>query len=293
VERQDPEQILKATVYRCVQHWLFRFLKIDSRLSRPLHIELRKRVHRVADILMELPDRILHIEIQTRRHKAMGLRMLQYWLLIQQQLPHKPIHQVVVYLTALPANDQGVLSASVFGKPVLDFVYQVINICELDENLFLESDDGYELILALLAKKKDKYQTIQKIINKLSVLAADREELATFVEDALTLARLRRLEGVFSQCIKPMPVLFKIVKEKDALYQFGKNEGLEQGLSKGLEQGLSKGLEQGIDKGRQLAAAVVRLYLKEHVSVENIAATLSLEVTTVLSILRESGLLEN
>jgi predicted transposase/invertase (TIGR01784 family) len=279
-ERQDPEQILKSTVYRCVQHWLFHFLDINTQQIKPLPVELRKRIQRVTDILLELPDKILHIEIQTRKPKNMSFRMLQYLLLIQQQYPQKVLQQVVVYLTAQPTGDNGTLILKTATKTVLDFNYQVLHMCSLDEEVFLSSNDPGELILALLAKKKDPRQTIQKILYKLLELVPEPEEFANFVEDALVLARLRSLDRLFTKLVEPMPLFFKIVKEKDALYQFGKKEGIEQGISKGLIQ------------GKDLATGVIRLYLKEKLSAADIAATLHIEEVMVDNILKESGLVE-
>jgi predicted transposase/invertase (TIGR01784 family) len=218
MQAHQPELILKETLTRYLAQWVFQLLHIHSQQAKPLPLHLNKRISRVSDLLFDIGDAVLHIEIQSGRHPNMPLRMLQYYLLIQQQY-QKPIKQVVIYLTAKPSNDNGKIEL-----PQLHFQYSVIDFAALDENIFIEADNGYFVILALLAKKKNKLQTVQKVLNKLVALYSDTEELTNFVEDAITFARMRSLDKTLTQQLKQMPTLFRISKEKDALFIEGKIE---------------------------------------------------------------------
>jgi hypothetical protein len=86
--------------------------------------------------------------------------MLQYWLLIYQQYA-KPVRQLVVYLTAKVSGDGGELVVD-----NLHYGYEVLDICNIDENVFLDANTGEQIILCLLAKEEKQASDSSKDVRK-------------------------------------------------------------------------------------------------------------------------------
>ncbi len=118
---------------------------------------------RVADLVLQLEDgSIFHLELQTQNDKNMPFRMLEYYLLLKQRYPNKPIKQMVLYVGDGKPNMPNFLETD-----KLKFSYELKDIKEIECKELLESDNLEDKILAVLCKVKDFEKYIFSLIEEL------------------------------------------------------------------------------------------------------------------------------
>ena len=84
---------------------------------------------------------LIHIEVQTKRQKNFGDRMVEYFMLLRLRF-QLPVFPVVIYLQR-GSGGLGVenYQESVLGVPVLSFFYQRIGVPDLPASDYLKSDN--------------------------------------------------------------------------------------------------------------------------------------------------------
>ncbi len=161
---------------------------------------------RVPDLVVRLDDnRIFHLEVQSRNDARMPLRMLRYWLLLREQYPGDQIVQHVLYiggpiLSMTRHIEEGAVS----------YRYDITDIRDIDEDVFLRSDSAADRALAVLSRMKNARGTIRRILA--SWAGASRRERDDLIEKLVVLSGLRRLDEIVAEEVRNMPIEIDIME---------------------------------------------------------------------------------
>ncbi|WP_407810285.1 Rpn family recombination-promoting nuclease/putative transposase, partial [Spirulina subsalsa] len=109
-------------------------------------------------ILLQSPDRVLHIEFQTNPDETMPFRMLDYWVRIRRRFPNKTIYQVVIYLR--PSNSPLVYQGNFEGETTIH-EFQVIRLWEQPKEIFF-SAPGL-LPFAVLSDSENREEVLREV----------------------------------------------------------------------------------------------------------------------------------
>ncbi len=179
---------------------------------------------------------LLHIEFQSVNETNMIYRMAEYHGFFVRKYK-KEIRHFVIYLGNKPSTMTFELPANqVFNS------FQLVNVCSLDSDKFLNSQIPEELILAVLSKypKKDTETILQLVITKLKKIVKNKSLLSKYTKQLIFISRLREAEGLTTKILNDMPVIYDI--QKDFLY----NKGIEKGIEKEKVDVILKGHQNGI-----------------------------------------------
>ena len=222
----------------------------------PTEIRITKTLR--LDLLTEIPKFIVHFEIQNFPDPQLPRRIFVYYVSIElwqerevergrrKEDEIKPIIQVVIWLgKGKPPPAQYRTSTTVHR-------YHVIDMRKVSPDVFLKSDNPYEVMLALLTvgsvvrragrrieegRSKEQAWTeeiLRKVIKRLRELAKTDEELLKYIEEIEVLGTLFDIKpGVAQAMIKG-----KIDITKTSLFQEGEKKGEKKGEIKGLRDAI-------------------------------------------------------
>ena len=143
--------------------------------------------------------------------------------------------------------------------------YHVIDMRKIPPDVFLRSDNPYEVLLALLtgrpvvrkervgrAKKREwTKDVLQKVIKRLQELTKTEKELLKYIEEIEILGTLFDLDVGVREMIKG-----EIDITKTFLFQEGRKEGEKIGFRKGERLGKKEGKKEGLKHAILLAVQV-------------------------------------
>jgi len=187
-----------------------------------------------ADFLLEVSDKIFHIEIQAQQDKTLPERMFEYSYAIREKYGKEPI-QIILFV------GKGKPPPPVFKSKYTTHSFIVLDMKEVSPDLFIRSDKPEEVILGILAGKfKEKYKIIKEVIEKITEIEKREEQVIKYIDSISFLA------GLFDIQIrlKGMPIQVDITKT--FLYKEGEKRGLQKGLKEGEQRGVVKGLKEGL-----------------------------------------------
>ena len=152
----------------------------------------------------------------------------------------------------------------------INFRYNIITMNQIDVDLFLNSDNPHEIVLAVLCKynRRQAPKIIKQILEKLRAKTQNERELHEYVTDLEILSNLRNLQRQTKKELEKMPVIYDL--RKDIRFKEGKEEGLEEGLEKG--------------ELRKARLATIRLLKRGNSSAVAIAEDLDVPLDFVLKI---------
>ena len=169
-----------------------------------------------------LNDFILHLEFQSTNDGQMPLRMAVYNY-SARYMYGKDVVSVVIYVGEEELKMKNALS---FDGSYFEF--RLIDIRNMDPELFLESENPKEVILAVLAGRDSRKREliINEIFNKLRLLLNSESALSERLEELEIISLLR---GADTQKLvikqkEIMPIVIDI--RKDLRFQQGRNEGI-------------------------------------------------------------------
>lgn len=234
-QHQDYDNVLKKTFSRVYQSIIHKLLGLDIKdmVKIPTSFSRTKEKRSDFAVKVALPNQlphIVHIEFQTDNDKNMDKRELGYYNDYYWEY-NLEIIQYVIYL----GKGTPTMPTEIKHKN-LDFRYNMIVMNQIDVELFLNSDNSHEIILAVLCKytRKEAPKVIAKILEKLKQKVLNERELHEHVTDLEILSGLRNLQPQTKKEVDKMPIIYDL--RKDIRFK----EGLEEGLEKGLEKGLKK-----------------------------------------------------
>ncbi len=199
---------------------------------------------------------ILHLEFQTRNDPDMAMRMASYDFMIH--LRHrKEVVSIVIYMGSERMTMNNTVSFN--GNY---YQCQIIDIRDIDPELFLQSESPKEIIMAVLAGKSDhdRELIVQRILIKLQeLLQTSVSELRERMKGLEILASLRssELQKLIIKEEQKMPIIYDI--RKDIRFQQGKDEGRNEGVAETAINMLKEGFDINlIHKATLLPVATIR-----------------------------------
>jgi predicted transposase YdaD len=226
-----------------------------------LNVELPEVRQLRVDLLFKTKGRrskIIGVELQSANDRWLPLRMAEYSLGVYRVYNQFP-EQYVLYV----GNERMRLRAELAGP---DHVcrYKVFDIRSVDAESLLDSEFEADSIIAILARYRQKRETIRRILERIAKLEGEKRGLA--LSKLMILAGLRKLGQSVREEVKQMPIMHDIMDHDllGPILRQGIEQGLEQGIEQGLEQGLERGIEQGLEQGRrrEILAVLSRLITK-------------------------------
>jgi predicted transposase/invertase (TIGR01784 family) len=257
-----------------------KLLGIPAGQYKPLPADLQYTSEREADQVWQISPQlgeafILHCEFQTSNDRQMLSRMLIYHAFLHYQ--HKrPIRQFVVYVGKDKPNMEHRLVS-----PAIFYHYDLVDLRSFPYQTFLESSQGQEVLLAILADYGGEPAELiaERILVKLEQVTQSKLQLEQRVLQLVRLAVLRNVNTTVFNVAQNMALNIDI--KDDTLYQLGEEKGLQEGLQKGLQEGLQKGLQQGQEEGKEKAALNM---LKDGFPPETVARLAELPLERVMQL---------
>ena len=207
---------------------------------------------------------IVHVEFQGRQDEKMHIRQLGYYHDFLNEFGLEVL-QYVIFM----GSGQHKMIDHIQHKN-LDFSYKIISLNEIDAQIFLNSDNPHELILAILChyEKNEAPNIIHQILQKLQVKAQNERELFEYTTDLEILSGLRKLQSQTKNQIDKMPITYDLTKDLRFI------EGEQKGKIEGKIEGELK-------KAR---IATINLLKERLLSVDTIARVLDVPLAFVKKI---------
>ena len=227
-QHQDFDNVLKKTFTRVYQSIIHRVLGLDTKNTVKIPTSFSRTKEKRSDFAIKVSPpneepHIVHIEFQSESDKNMDKRELGYYNEFYWEY-NLEIVQYVIYLGpgkhTMPTEVK---------HPNLNFRYTVISMNEIDVDLFLDSDNPHEIILAVLCKyeREEAPGIIKQILEKLREKTPNERELHEYVTDLEILSELRNLHAETKIQLEKMPIIYDL--RKDSRFKEGKVEGKVEG----------------------------------------------------------------
>lgn len=271
----DHDQIHKELLKRLLPHFLRAFAPelaagidfstlmfldysfVDADEGTQRHVDLLARFELLdpPTELADVPQYVLvHIENQAYPQLIFPRRMLGYFMKIWLSNPNAIIYPIAVYThdAARPEADSFEIHA--FGKEILRFNFQAIQLRRLDWRAFADSRNPVEIaFLANMgrdsADRVERKSTAYHLANELCKAKHPSNEIhlvLSYLDTYLDLDPVESLqfeEEIRTLAVESEPIMeFLTTREKVA-----RKEGIEKGREEGLKQGLETGMRELLD----------------------------------------------
>jgi predicted transposase YdaD len=240
---QDYDKIFREVLKDIFPAVAQKLLGIPAGAYKPLPVDLQYTSEREADQVWQVTPTegepfLVHCEFQTGNDKQMLSRMLIYHAFLHYQ--HKrPIRQFVVYVGRDQPNMEHRLDS-----PAISYHYGLVDLRSFPYQTFLESSQGQEVLLAILADYGGEAPELiaERILVRLGQVTESKLQLEQRVLQLVRLAVLRNVNTTVFNVAQNMALNIDI--KDDTLYQLGQEEGLQKGLQLGQEKGQEEGKEK-------------------------------------------------
>ncbi|MEM6272144.1 MAG: hypothetical protein AAF998_22090, partial [Bacteroidota bacterium] len=238
------DSILRENFSKILLPFIQRRFNFEILTEEDLPENLQKTVNRQMDFVKRITTKqqeefILHVEFQTQNDPKIIFRMNLYHALLLEKY-QLPIRSVVLYIGAKQAQ----MRSELHPEEIMTG-FKLVDLPSIDHQEFLNSDIPEEIILAILADHQgdDPVKVMQSIQHRLIAVENDPTEQQKFLQQLRVLSRIRKLEYVFSENAKDMPLTFDI--KEDHFYQKGVAEGKTEGRAEGRVEGKAEGKIEG------------------------------------------------
>jgi predicted transposase/invertase (TIGR01784 family) len=279
-QHQDYDNVLKKSFTRIYQSIIHKLLGLDMRKTIKLPTSFSRTKEKRSDFAIKVSQpgkksHITHVEFQSGNDKDMDKRELGYYNDYYWQY-NLEIIQYVIFL----GPGKPTMKAEI-NHQNLSFRYNIIVMNQIDVDLFLNSDNPHEIILAVLCKytRKEAPKIIKQILEKLSAKAQNERDLHEYVTDLEILSGLRKLQSETKKQVQKMPVIYDLTK--DIRFKEGVEVGEERGEARGEARGQALG---ALNKARNTA---IRMLKQEEFSIVKIAELLDVPLDFVVQIQKE------
>ena len=181
----------------------------DADTTLPRTIERRLDFLKMGIDPNTLEKTLYQLEFQSKVHFLMDRRTLLHYGLLYDKFG-LPINQYVIYLgTGNWTAPTTVTHAN------LTFKYNIICINTIDYQVFAQSDEPEEIILAILAdfKKEDKSKVVKSILTCLKDKVKNKRKLQKLIFQLEILSNLRSLQLEITKQISTMSIDYDITKD--------------------------------------------------------------------------------
>ena len=271
-QHQDFDNVLKKTFTRVYTTLIQKLLGIDLEKTIEIPKTFSKTKEKRANFAVKVIPKnekphIVHVEFQGRSVRNMHIRELGYYHDFLSEFDMEVV-QYVIYM----GSGEHKMIDSIQHKN-LHFSYKIIVLKDIDVQIFLESNNPHELILAILCKyeKKDAPEIIHQILEKLLRITENERELYEYTTDLEILSNLRNLQTVTKKQIDKMPITYDL--KKDLRYKEGKVEGKIEGK-----------IEGEMNKAR---IAIINMLKLNTLSIKQIASVLEVPLSFVKKVQAE------
>ena len=213
-QHQDFDNVVKKKFSRVYQSIIHKLLGLDIKNTLKIPTSFSRTKEKRSDFAFKVssPNKapeIVHIEFQSDNDKNMDKRELGYYLDFYWEY-NMEIVQYVIYLgKGTPTMPMEIK------HPKLNFSYTVIAMNEIDVDLFLNSDNPHEIVLAVLCKytRRQAPKIIKQILQKLREKTKNERELHEHVTDLEILSNLRNLQRQTKKELEKMPIIYDLRKD--------------------------------------------------------------------------------
>jgi hypothetical protein len=168
-------------------------------IAEYLTIEFPPRPKMIADVVARLADgRILHLEFQLSNDPRMHWRCYHYFGAIQEQWEESEVIQVLIYLGNGPMQMKGRIE-----RRSLNYWFEIVDMCQIEASVFLDSPNDAERVLALLCESTDPRAIIRGVLASWKHLTD--KVLLENLDRLKTLSHLRGTEIIAVEEIERMP----------------------------------------------------------------------------------------
>lgn len=236
-EANRYDKIFKENLESVTLALVEKVLNIAVASHEKMPVELQRTLERKPDQLLKITDRqgntfLLHLEFQLADEAAMAGRMLEYRAILQRKYG-LPVEQYVLFLSdAVPTMPTRIEQKN------LSFAFGLVRLSQVDYRLFLSSDQGDEVVFAVLGDFGDVQaeQAAQSIIGRLKQTSATDAELFRHLQQVRILANLRKLTPLIEQIMDSITEYFK--EEDDFFFKKGEQKGKQETILKFLKDGI-------------------------------------------------------
>ena len=133
------------------------------------------------------------------------------------------------------------------------FLSTKFRTARIDVDLFLNSDNPHEIVLAVLCKytRRQAPKIIKKILEKLRAKTKSERDLHEYVTDLEILSSLRNLQSETKKELEKMPIIYDL--RKDIRFKEGKEEGKEEGREQQTRFAIIRALKRGLSSAVAIA----------------------------------------
>ncbi|MBC1193596.1 Rpn family recombination-promoting nuclease/putative transposase [Microcystis aeruginosa CS-558/01A06] len=168
-------------------------------------------------IFLESEELILHIEFQTDPKEDIPYRMLDYATRLYRCYPHKPIHQVVIYLRK---SNSPKVRQNDYQQGKTYHQFEVIRLWEQPSETLLQAPGLFPFAILAQAEKPE---------NLLGQIAQEIEQISDSREQSNLAASTAILAGLVLNKDIIQRLLRKDIMKESVIYQEIWSEGLQEG----------------------------------------------------------------
>ncbi len=222
---QEYDKIFRENVEEWITTVARRLLGIDPNTLEEIPDDLQYTIERKPDFLkrVNLPapdeDYILQIEFQSTDSYKMPKRLLVYYAFLYTEYGL----EVIQYVIYIGKKNKPTMPTEVKHKN-LQFRYELIDIQDIDYEMFINSDRVEDVVVAILCdfKEKSPEYIIDTILDRLRKLNNDELDLNKYVKQLEVLSKLRNLQDLFIKKATDMPITYDL--ETDVRYLQGREK---------------------------------------------------------------------
>lgn len=259
---QEYDKIFRENVEEWITTVARRLLGIDPNTLEEIPDDLQYTIERKPDFLkrVNLPDPqadyILQIEFQSTDSYKMPKRLLVYYAFLYTEYGL----EVIQYVIYIGKKNKPTMPTEVRHKN-LQFRYELIDIQDVDYEMFINSDRVEDVVVAILCdfKEKSPEYIIDTILDRLRKLNNDELDLNKYVKQLEVLSKLRNLQDLFIKKATDMPITYDL--ETDIRYL----QGIEQNKENGTERLVLQNIltDEQIAQAMEVPVEVVRRIRKD------------------------------
>src|SRR5712691_3117801 len=134
-----------------------------------INVEVPNTKMNKLDLVAWLTDgRLYHLELQSGNDADMDRRMVEYYLLLWRRYGIPPVQQLI-YVGRRPLAMSGEIQ-----HENMTFRYRIIDMRELDSEVFLQSPAIEDNLLAILCRLNDKPMAVRRILTRIEQLPSSQ-----------------------------------------------------------------------------------------------------------------------
>jgi hypothetical protein len=239
-QHQDYDNVLKKTFSRVYESIIHKLLGLDMKNVVKIPTSFSRTKEKRSDFAIKVSrpyekPHIVHVEFQSDNDKNMDKRELGYYGDYYWEY-NLEIIQYVIYL-----GKGKVTMPTEINHKNLNFRYNMIVLNQINVELFLNSDNPHEIVIAVLCKytRKEAPKIIDQILEKLKAKVPNERELYEHVTDLEILLGLRNLQPQTKKQVEKMPIIYDL--RKDIRFKEGAEDKARTSAIRLLNQGLLTG----------------------------------------------------